>query len=314
MCDLVAEAIISASDNRALGATQAGLARLWIACTARASLLGTLAVLAYLNTFQGRAISLGKMDYIVWLPTVLSLVPGYAIPITQAPFRAQACWIALSVWTFVLTAVVSFCFARFIFNIVRVRRRSKQEQRRSEILFGGPPARTRTIPSISTERSRHFLPLVQTNGSSWSLDFLDGSRSRCDQAVEGESCTVPPPTLDAARVSNGATSSSISTLILSPNEVHPRRDDDASIHARHRSASGESWMTEWTWPSTAEIESSAFSPRRNQQADLQEAQESANVSGAQVSRAVELSSVEARGAIKRIGGHLLSCVLLYVSQ
>ncbi|GAA5832130.1 hypothetical protein JCM11251_004250 [Rhodosporidiobolus azoricus] len=124
---LVWEAACAASGGTQLGNTQAAASRIYLASTARPTLLLVVAVLSYANVVQGRQIALGKVDWIVWAPALVIYAAGAGLASIPQP-NGPNVWIGLIAWLSACTVVVTGCFGRLLVAILRVRRLSRREQ------------------------------------------------------------------------------------------------------------------------------------------------------------------------------------------
>ncbi|GAA5908213.1 uncharacterized protein JCM6883_004310 [Sporobolomyces salmoneus] len=121
----VASAVSSKSSN--LGYSKLSDTRLYLATTARPTILLIVAVLSYANVIQGRSISLGFADYIVWAPALVFYVVGSSLASLENETSPKV-WIGLIAWLSSITLIVSFCFSRLLVAILRVRSLTRKEE------------------------------------------------------------------------------------------------------------------------------------------------------------------------------------------
>lgn len=331
-CFLVWEAAFSASKSSALAATRGGMSRLWISCTARPTLLLVVATLSYANVVQGRSISLGKADWIVWLPAIVLVALGAGSASTS---RHTGAWIALLAWSSIVTIIVCFCFSRLLLAILRVRQASKRHESETFSACGQGRAWSQGGSSISSRRL--WLPMFHSNFSDLSTSFI-GTFGRTSSPTARHDtflpCSTPkraafarPPSLgqsfdsdDHARAATPGSnvgllagirhSLSVPSITIVPSPT--TSSFSLATTQRHSMLSFEEISRpslEFEYASgVAGLAVNGGSVRA-----IQRAWAGQTPPGTGNSTQVELSNSEARGALIRIGGHLLTCILGFVS-
>ncbi|BGP12749.1 hypothetical protein JCM10213v2_000666 [Rhodosporidiobolus nylandii] len=126
-CILVWEVACAASADSQLGSSKAAASRIYLATTARPTLLLVVAVLSYANVVQGKQIALGRADWIVWLPALVMYAAGAGLASIASP-ASRSVWIGLVSWLSTVTFIVTACFGRLLVAILRVRRIAARER------------------------------------------------------------------------------------------------------------------------------------------------------------------------------------------
>ncbi|SCZ90801.1 BZ3500_MvSof-1268-A1-R1_Chr1-3g02264 [Microbotryum saponariae] len=214
---LVWETAVASSAGSAIGSSRAGAARLTLACAARPTLLMVVAVLSYANVVLGwllslefrRSISLGRVDWVVWLPALflVGLGTGLASAISRA---APKVWIGLVAWIGLFALIVTICFGRILVAILRVRKESERERKRDTSHWALEQERV-IRSSNGTRDSRHsrhsyfnrplgspYLPPIHTNFSGLSTSFI-GTVGRSNSTIDFSiyPATIEPSFRDA---------------------------------------------------------------------------------------------------------------------
>ncbi|KAK4702028.1 DNA repair/transcription protein MET18/MMS19, partial [Phenoliferia sp. Uapishka_3] len=161
-------AAMAVTVENGLGGSKGGASRLYVSCTIRPTLLLVVAVLSYANVVQGRSISLGRLDWIVWGPAVTILAAGAGLASLPRAGSVNV-WIGLLVWLSVVTAIVSLCFGRLLVAILRVRASTQRHHANSPWAL----EQERVVKqSGSTYRApTSFIPPIHSNFSGLSNSF-----------------------------------------------------------------------------------------------------------------------------------------------
>ena len=105
-----------------LNANNSSVGRIFLATTARPTLLLIVSLLSYINVVRGRPVLLGRGDWVIWLPALLLLGVGTGASLAMAETQVTAVWKFCIAWTSVIVLVVVFCFGRLLAAVIRVRR------------------------------------------------------------------------------------------------------------------------------------------------------------------------------------------------
>lgn len=319
---LLVEAVVSGSRVQSLGISRPGLVCVWITCTARVSVLATIAVLSYLNVIKGQSLALGKADWVIWCPTLVStagvaaIVFGTDAVVTSSAAASwtRAIYIAMTMYLTFLTLVVILCFTKLLVAILRVTQavRVQEETQTGSFRRAAPcsSSPTRTTSHRSVPSSHHWLPHIHASIHSWSIPFQDSFSVTIGRSRQ-QPRPVPICSLDTVGIVTSARVLASNPADLALSTRNPDRDSP-----RARPVSSDSWVSQWTWPSVSEIERDPNEYGVGQ-IRLQDAWAGARPPGTGFSSnsgRVVLSSREACRAVLRVAGHLVSCVLLYVSK
>ncbi|GAA5850186.1 hypothetical protein JCM8547_001035 [Rhodosporidiobolus lusitaniae] len=343
-CILVWEVAAATSAHEQLGASKTAASRIYLATTARPTLLLVVAVLSYANVVQGRQINLGRADWIVWLPALIIYAAGAGLASIPRPDGPNV-WIGLITWLSAVTAIVAGCFGRLLIAILRVRRLTKREQAFSR--FAAQQEK------VFSEADQPY-PALPT----WHHNFSGISHSFIGRAGQFESSVDLPSSLHHVVP---FTSDSRSAVSYAPSRASTERSDDIGGYREFRSptpgssrgllnrsaASTPSGLSRSVALDASEAEIldlDAGDSNSNKQEDgtrlsissltsrastylspggfigssavrnalnnsVRQAWGDSAPPGTGHSHSVELSSNEARGALIRIGGHL-ACNLL----
>ncbi|SCV68714.1 BQ2448_835 [Microbotryum intermedium] len=214
---LVWETAVASSAGSVIGSSRAGAARLTLACAARPTLLVVVAVLSYANVVLGRSISLGRVDWVVWLPALFLVGLGTGLA-GAIPRAGPKLWIALMAWIglfaligtcadLVVKMLLTVCFGRILVAILRVRKESERERKRETSHWALEQERV-IRSSNSTRDSRHsyfkrplgspYLPPIHSNFSGLSTSFI-GTVGRSISTIDFSiyPATVEPSFRDA---------------------------------------------------------------------------------------------------------------------
>lgn len=101
---LVVEVAIAVGRGADMGASRGAASRLYLATTARPTLLLVVALLSYMNVVSGRSISLGRADWIVWVPALVLYAVGAGLAALPQP-ASRSVWIGLAAWLSAVTLV-----------------------------------------------------------------------------------------------------------------------------------------------------------------------------------------------------------------
>ncbi|BGP44772.1 hypothetical protein JCM10450v2_000586 [Rhodotorula kratochvilovae] len=352
---LVVEVAIAVGTSAQLGGSRGAASRLYLATTARPTLLLVVALLSYTNVVLGRSITLGRADWIVWLPALLLYAGGAGLAaIPQAGSRNV--WIGLCAWLTAVNFVVTLCFGRLLVAILRVRRITQHEQtfsrfahQQSHAVSPGDVPYGTTLPTFRHNFSGISASFVNSIGRSTSTlhlppppDFLPytsdtrPSISYAPSRASTEELDFDPardfrsPTPGSAHLlldrSTSSTPASYLSGRLTP-KLGPRLPDfedehevisfDGGASGGASSSAGGTARSRASLSSITSRASTYLAPggfvggANVRNALLKEAWGASTPPGTGHSPKVELSSREARGALVRIGGHLLCSLLSY---
>ncbi|KAL7340979.1 hypothetical protein BJY59DRAFT_117531 [Rhodotorula toruloides] len=338
---LVWEVSTAVSGNSQLGDLKLAAARIYLATTARPTLLLVVAILSYANVCLGRSIALGKADWIVWAPALVVYTVGGGLAALPKVGGSNV-WIGLISWLSLVTAVVTVCFGRLLVAILRVRRITQCEQisrfaveqdkmvSPADLPYGNyfptfhnnfSGLSTSFVHSIGRSSSTVNLPTQPTNAPS----IFEGKASRPSRASTEDGdydyrhdFRSPTPGSTYGLLDRSASAlSGRSTPQLGP-RLHIYEDAHEILEFDQDKADSQTTTSRRSISSIASRASTYLSPGgfvaksavRNA-VKVQEAWGGQTPPGTGHSPAVELSSKEARGALVRIGGHLASCLLGY---
>ncbi|GAA5917571.1 hypothetical protein JCM8208_003909 [Rhodotorula glutinis] len=343
---LVIEVAIAVGRNVELGASRGAASRLYLATTARPTLLLVVAILSYTNVVFGRSIELGRADWIVWLPALCLYGIGAGLAaLPQAGSRNV--WIGLASWLSAVTLIVTVCFGRLLVAILRVRRITQrehafspfaeQQQYRVPVSQGDMPYDP-TLPAFRHNFSGLSTSFVHSIGRSTStLDALDARPSIVPSCTSTEDLHFDhardfrSPTPGSAHLllfdrSATATPASYLSGRHTP-QLGPRLpafEDEREIIAGEGGGDGstrrsESVRSRVSLGSLTSRASTYLAPSAlvvgggaaGRNALMKEAWGGQTPPGTGHAPKVELSSREARGALVRIGGHLICSLLSY---
>ncbi|GAA5995022.1 uncharacterized protein JCM10292_004492 [Rhodotorula paludigena] len=340
---LITEVAIAVSTSRQLGGSRGAASRVYLATTARPTLLLVVALLSYANVAQGRSITLGRADCIVWLPALSVYALGAGLASVSA-INSPNVWIGLAIWLSVVTACVTLCFGRLLLAILRVRRLTQRENALSR--FAQQQATSHLPYSTTLPNFRHnfsglstsFVNSIGRSASSLSLPsqgdilpFTSDSRpavvyaaSRAsteeldfDQLREFRSPTPGSAHLLLDRSTTSTPASFLSgrlTPRLGPRlpGVEPDHDVIEVEGDRFGIARSRASFSSITSRASTYLAPGGFvGGAQVRNALLKEAWGAQTPPGTGHSPPVELSSNEARGALVRIGGHLVCSLLTY---
>ncbi|GAA5887604.1 hypothetical protein JCM6882_001468 [Rhodosporidiobolus microsporus] len=344
-CVLVWEVACAASGSTQLGNTKAAASRVYLATTARPTLLLVVAILSYANVVQGRQIALGKADWIVWLPALAIYAVGAglaSIPRANGP----NVWIGLISWLSACTVVVAGCFGRLLVAILRVRRLSRREQSFSRFAseqnkvisqndlpypalpawqhkFSGLSASFvgqigRSTSSVDLPNPHHVLPFTSDTRSAVTYAPSRPSTEDVDDFDRYREFRSPTPGSAHLLLDRSTTSTPSglrSPLPPLPFDETPEilgDDDDAT----KRDGESRPSLSSLTSRASTYLAPGGFignSTVRNALSNslVKEAWAGQDPPGTGHSPRVELSQKEAKGAMVRIGGHLACCLFGY---
>ncbi|KAL8283117.1 hypothetical protein RQP46_005895 [Phenoliferia psychrophenolica] len=345
-CIIVWEAAMAVSGEQGLGGSKGGASRLYVSCTIRPTLLLVVAVLSYANVVQGRSIALGKLDWIVWGPAVCILALGAGL--ASLPRAGdQSVWIGLVAWLSAVTVIVSFCFGRLLVAILRVRastqrhhaaspwtREQERMTRKSSSTYRSPAS---YLPPLHSNFSGLSTSFVQTLGRSTSTLDLSSATMHEKDIIRFSSSNIPAvgyapsrPSDDYDRDFRSPTPGS--TMGLLRPSFDPSSPLSAPSSAYSQTPKADRYAAQQFEDQQHEIISFEEIPRPSmgsyasastggfvggpamRQAITQEVWgDSARASPMPGSGSprVELSSKETRGALIRLGGHLLCSLFGY---
>ncbi|GAA5834288.1 hypothetical protein JCM9279_004270 [Rhodotorula babjevae] len=341
---LVIEVALAVGHDVELGASRGAASRLYLATTARPTLLLVVAILSYTNVVFGRSIDLGRADWIVWLPA-LGLYGAGAGLAALPRAGSRNVWIGLASWLSAVTLVVTVCFGRLLIAILRVRRITQREQAFSPFaeqqqyrvpVSQGDMPYDPTLPAFRHNFSGLSTSFVHSIGRSTStLDALEARPSFAPSRASTEGLDFDhardfrSPTPGSAHVllfdrSATATPASYLSGRRTP-QLGPRLpafEDEREVIADGAGGSSrtESVRSRVSLGSITSRASSYLAPSalvgnvggaHARHALMKEAWGGQTPPGTGHSPKVELSSREARGALVRIGGHLLCSILSY---
>ncbi|GAA5870187.1 hypothetical protein JCM1840_001586 [Sporobolomyces johnsonii] len=321
-----------------LGSSKLAASRVYLATTARPTLLLVVAVLSYANVVQDKSIALGTADCIVWVPALVVVAGGAGLA-SIAPVDSPHVWIGLAVWLTAVSAVVSLCFGRLLMAILRVRRIAQREQvfspwaREQEKVVSVNdlpyPAFLRSHPKFS-DLSTNFVNAIGRSSSSVNLPishtvipFASDSRSAVSYAPSRPSCDgdeveefdfqreFRSPTPGSTHGLLDRSTTSVLDSNLSRSTAKPRTSEEhevLSFEGVSRPSIGESITSR---ASTYLAPGGFIGNSAVRQAIIRDAWGDQSPPGTGHSPKVELSDREARGAIVRIGGHLFGSLLGY---
>ncbi|GAA5870084.1 hypothetical protein JCM16303_001890 [Sporobolomyces ruberrimus] len=334
-CVLLWEVAWAASSNSQLGSNKLSDSRVYLATTARPTLLLIVAVLSYANVIRGKSISLGFADCIVWGPALVFYAVGGGLASTGKVGGLDV-WIGLIVWLATVTLIVSVCFTRLLVAILRVRSITRKEQ------IYSPWAREqekvlRSVSEYDLPYHQRYSLTFHSNFSGLSTNFLsrigrsskDYSQGTAKQDLANRSVAggfTPRQSQDIFREceyggdSRSPTPGSTRGLLdrstattPAPNFSHstskPQNLDDGPAEVLHnspRQSIGESIASR----ASTYLAAGGFVGNSSvRQAIIKEAWKDQDPPGTGHAPKVELSEKEARGAIVRLGGHLASSIL-----
>ncbi|GAA6021360.1 hypothetical protein JCM11491_004760 [Sporobolomyces phaffii] len=331
-CVLLWEVACATSPSSQLGRSRLSDSRIYLVTTARPTLLLIVAVLSYTNVIRGRSISLGFADCIVWVPALVCYAVGAGLA-SLAVVDSPKVWLGLLAWLSTTTLMVSFCFARLLVAILRVRsstRRdqacssSEQEKSRQEASEHDLPYQQRyslNFPNFSGLTS-NFVDGIGRSSQGPAHDIIDLScsnrnsnawdRSRLSQDVletydsrsEFRSPTPGSTYGLLYRSTNTVAAQDISRSRTPPNGMSRDRDVLGAEQVRHSISASIASRASTYFAAGGFIGGSTV-----RQAVIKEAWKDQDPPGTGHAPKVELSDREARGAIIRLGGHLASTVL-----
>ncbi|KAK4054863.1 hypothetical protein OIV83_000787 [Microbotryomycetes sp. JL201] len=339
---LVWDAGVAVSTSGQLGTSRGGGARLTFICLARTTLMFAVAMTSYINVARGTSIRLGRADWVLWLPCSLALASGTALAvIAHDPSRVSigiVAWLALSNFATVL------CFGRLLVAVVRVRHVTRQQELLPWSHKAGLGKSKRSRWSAVTS----FLPPIHATFSGLSSTFVKTiglsksstttSRSHTSRSSQASSSFDLPRGMsndqqrDHRSQMRSATPHSATGLLA--NYLHPSlsrstgsdsvltgRQEFSSFGADDNGSNGHEVLDfevisrrSFGSVSSASIfvngQVGSVGSRGSREEALREVWGRSPAPGTGHSTiSVELSSSEARGAILRLGGHLLSSVL-----
>ncbi|GAA6047332.1 hypothetical protein JCM3770_001891 [Rhodotorula araucariae] len=340
---LVVEVALAVGTRAQLGGSRGGASRLYLATTARPTLLLVVALLSYTNVVLGRSITLGRADWIVWLPAIGIYVSGAGLA-AMPSVGSRKVWIGLCAWLTAVTFVVVLCFGRLLIAILRVRRITQHERTFSShpVSFGDVHHET-TLPTFHPNFSGLSASFVNSIGRSASTlhlpplpdNRLCSSNARPSLGYAPSRASTEEREFDHARDFRSPTPGSAHLLLarstmstpaslsdrLTPH-LGPRLadlEDDHEVIDLDGRRSGES-ATPRSRASVGSIASRASTyavpggfvgASNGRDVLVKKAWGRSTPPGTGHSPKVELSSREARGALVRIGGHLLCSLLSY---
>ncbi|KAM0793201.1 hypothetical protein ACM66B_000671 [Microbotryomycetes sp. NB124-2] len=343
VCVLIWDAGASVSRLGQLGSSKGGAARLAFICTVRTTLMMAVASISYINVARGTSISLGRADWLIWVPCSIALATGAALASLARNDSSRAS-LGIIAWLAISNVTTVLCFGRLLVAIVRVRSVTRQQ----ELL---PWSHERAV--VPGRRSKWsavvaFLPPIHATFSGLSSTFVRtiGLSKSSVQQPQSSQASQASVSFDMTREASyqaqiagrrdmrSATPHS-ATGLLTSNRLRPtltrstdadsflsRRHEMTSFDVTHHSNDHEildfDTVSRPSIGSLASASKLATGPggsrasRTSREEVLQEAWGCSPVPGTGTGRStisVELSSSEARGAILRLGGHLLSSIL-----
>ncbi|GAA5976878.1 hypothetical protein JCM11641_000898 [Rhodosporidiobolus odoratus] len=339
-CILVWEVASSVSAESQLGESRIAASRVYLATTARPTLLLVVAVLSYANVVQGKQISLGAADWIVWLPALTIYAVGAGLSSMAHP-SGQAVWIGLVSWLSSVTFVVTVCFGRLLLAILRVRRIAQREQsfsrftdEQEKVVSSGdmPYLPHHKFSNLSTS----FLRQIGQSSSSvvlpaahHVLPFTSDTRSAVTYAPSRASMDDPDE-LDMRREFRSPTPGSTGGLLdrsaaSTPSGLpgsNPQNWGDDSHEVLRMAGDGnEEERSRVSLSSMTSRASTYLAPggfignsavrQALGNSLVKEAWGDSTPPGTGHSPKAQLSQREAKGAMVRIGGHLCCCLLSY---
>ncbi|GAA5838325.1 hypothetical protein JCM5353_006850 [Sporobolomyces roseus] len=342
-CILISEVACAVSSSSQLGYSRLSDSRVVLATTARPTLLLIVAVLSYVNVVQGRAISLGFADCIVWGPALIlySLGAGLA---SLATVDGKDVWIGLIVWLSTATAIVTFCFTRLLIAILRVRSMTKREQvfspwareqekairissehdmpyNRYSLTFhpnySGLSANFvgtigRPSQGLPPQQQRDLIPYTSDTRSAVSYgpsrpSYEQDQVEQFDEIPHQRDFRSPTPGSLHGLLDRSTATTPVSNLSQSTKR-RPEDDVEEVLEDRGRHSIGESVASR---ASTYLAAGGFVGGSAVRQAIIREAWRDQDPPGTGHSPKVELSDRETRGAMVRLGGHLASSLLGY---
>ncbi|BGP28827.1 hypothetical protein JCM10296v2_000563 [Rhodotorula toruloides] len=338
---LVWEVSTAVSGNSQLGDSHLAAARIYLATTARPTLLLVVAILSYANVCLGRSVALGKADWIVWAPALVVYAVGGGLAALPRVGGSNV-WIGLISWLSLVTTVVTVCFGRLLVAILRVRRITQCEQisrfavEQDKMVSPADLPCGNYFPTFHNNFSGLSTSFVNSIGRSSSTVNLPPHPDKAPSLFEGKASTPsrastedgdfdyrhdfrsPTPGSTYGLLDRSASAlSGRSTPQLGP-RLHIYEDAHEILEFDQDKADSQTTTSRRSISSIASRASTLLSPGgfvagsavRNA-VKVQEAWGGQTPPGTGHSPAVELSSKEARGALVRIGGHLASCLLGY---
>ncbi|GAA6058714.1 hypothetical protein JCM10212_003402 [Sporobolomyces blumeae] len=331
---LLWEVVATTISDSPLGSSRLSDSRLYLATTARPTLLLVVAVLSYVNVVQGRAIALGWADCIVWGPAIVLYGVGAGLA-SMASVDGVYVWIGMAAWLSAVTAIISLCFARLLIAILRVRSITRRDETRSSwsleqekvIDDHDLPYRpysltfhpnfsglsTTFVADIGRSTSPHDIIQFSSTPArpATTPEALQAPHDEIEQFAFDREFRSPTPgslrgLLEHSTTTNGG--SSLARYVTQEGDDRPEvlcassADDDP----RRSSVAGESIGSR----ASTYLAAGGFignSAVRN--AIIREAWRDQEPPGSGHGPRVELSEKEARGALVRLGGHLASSVL-----
>ncbi|GAA5949634.1 hypothetical protein JCM3765_002734 [Sporobolomyces pararoseus] len=327
--------VVSLDQDR-LGYSKLSDSRIYLATTARPTILSIVAVLSYTNVIRGRSISLGFADCIVWGPALFLYIVGAGLA-SLATVNGSV-WTGLLIWLSTTTFIVTLCFSRLLMAILRVRSMTRKEQtfspwsrEQDKVLQAATddlPYQQRYSLTFHPNFSNLSTNFVRTIGRSsraapqdnlgsrpsFGSDPFRRSRDVGEESNVGRDFRSPTPgstqgLLDRSNMTTPASSFSQSTARNSQvddGQEHEDHEEIIEIHSSRNSFGGESIASR----ASPYLGGGGFvGNSAARKAIIREAWRDQDPPGTGHSSKVELSEKEARGAIIRLGGHLLSSLL-----
>ncbi|GAA6025471.1 hypothetical protein JCM10207_000781 [Rhodosporidiobolus poonsookiae] len=327
-CILVWEVATAASLGTQLGDSRLAASRVYLATTARPTLLLVVAALSYINVVQGRQIALGRADWIVWLPALGIYAAGAGLASLGRP-GGRNVWLGLVCWLSAVAVIVTACFGRLLVAILRVRRLTYREQAISRfaseqekvISQGDMPYLPRSKfsdlstsfvcqigrsqSSLDLSNPRHILPYTADTRSA--VSYAPSRPSTEDLDYDPRTDFRSPTPGSAHRLLERSATSTPSGLAHS---IHFSEADEPHEVLSETAESRRVSLSSFTSRASTYLQPGGFIGNSVvRQALVQEAWGTQTPPGSGHSPKVELSQREARGAMVRIGGHL-ACALL----
>ncbi|GAA5980640.1 hypothetical protein JCM10908_001718 [Rhodotorula pacifica] len=306
---LLWETVAAFSTHRQLGATLSARSRLYFALTARPNLLLTIASLSYLNVVRGRQVPLWKADWAVWAPTVLLCGLGAGLA-SLSPAESRAAWVGLASWLTAVTVLVIACFGRLLLAILRVRHLSQAQA-------SSVPRSLHDEQTLPPDLVRTYHPNMSSLSTSFVRSIGCSSPSPADWAAYAISPEPHSLYRHSSEFARSPTPGSSRFLLDRSTTSSPYSLQLGPILTRG-SLEGLSFADGLRDPVRAQDDQACRPiPSANMHqvgaSGVQHASSGQSFpdTGQQSSTPVELSAQEARGALIRIGGHLVSALTAY---
>ena len=279
----------SFSSQKALAGTRFARSGIILATTARPTLLLSIACLSYLNVVRGRQVPLRKWSSVVWVPA-LGLCAGGAGFAALAPEGSRTVWIALATWLTIITSL-SECMDH----------------------HSGRSRLTAMVSAATASFGRLLLAILRVRRQSSSDQHSQGQSSSFSQTYHPDTSN-----LSTSLVHSIGRSTSTLSLPLSPVPEPQSRLSTAEFFTRSPIPGSCHNLIDRSTTSSPPHSIIQLGPRLNREAHEVLTLEESPLSGpaepsprSSSAPAVELSACEARGALIRIGGHLVSALASY---